>query len=323
MDPETPAMKGISQMAITVIALACALVSPRAPASEPITGLVTGGLFPVQVVEDILYRTETNADPQKNRLDLYLPKGPRNVPVLFFIHGGSWTRGDRKTYALVGETFARNGIATVVISYRVSPAVKHPVHIQDVARAFAWTKRNIAGYGGRPDHILVAGHSAGGHLASLLATDSKYLVAENLSPKDIRAVISLSGIYSFLYPATLEKLENFIGLSMATVLGTNRQNYVDASPLRHVKGTEPPFLILYASNDYPSCDENSKSFADRLAQNGVPAECREIPERGHITIMLWLMLWETDPTTQEMLRFIARHTDLQLRPLRYPNGQEP
>ena len=149
------------------------------------------------------------------------------------------------------------------------------------------------------------------------------MIAEKLSQKDIRAVISVSGVYSFVQPDTLEKLEHFIGLSMATVLGTNRQSYVDASPLRHVTGSEPPFQILFASNDYPTCDDKSKKFADRLAQNGVPVECREIQERGHITIMLWLMMWETDPTTQTMLRFIARHADLPLYPLNHPDKQNP
>ena len=301
-----------SYLALLALAL---IAEPAATAEAP----VTGGVFAVKVISDIPYCLDPSADQQKNRLDLYLPRGSGNFPVLFFVHGGSWTRGDRKTYALVGETFARNGIATVVTSYRLSPGVKHPTHIHDVAKAFAWTKQNIADYGGKSDRIIVAGHSAGAHLVSLLATDPKFLEAEKLSQKDIHAVISVSGIYSFVYPDTLKKLENFIGLSIDTVLGTDHAVYIDASPLRHVTGKEPPFLILCASNDYPACDEKSKKFADRLAQHGVPAIFQQIPDRGHITIMLWLMMWETDPTTQTMLRFIAKHTDLQLRPLHIQN----
>ncbi|MFM8931291.1 MAG: alpha/beta hydrolase [Gemmataceae bacterium] len=316
-------MEGIGKKLFVLLLALLALSPTEAKADTASSGLVYGGNYPVKVLDNIPYRTDPQADPQKHKLDLYLPRGPKNVPVLFFIHGGSWSRGDRKTYALVGETFARNGIATVVISYRLSPGVKHPAHIEDVAKAFAWTKNNIARHGGRPDRIMVAGHSAGGHLASLLATDSKYLIAEKLSPRDIRAVISVSGVYTFVQPDTLEKLEHFIGLSMATVLGTNRQSYVDASPLRHVTGSEPPFLILHASNDYPTCEEKSRKFADRLTQNGVPTTCLEIPDRGHITIMLWLMLWETDPTTQTMLRFIARHADLPLYPLNHPAKERP
>lgn len=308
-------MPGLLPPAIGIALLSTVLCQDPVRIPTPPDGLIMGGGFSVEVLADIPYRDDPEADPHKHKLDLYLPKGKTGFPVLFFVHGGSWSRGDRKLYALVGETFARNGIGTVVISYRLSPKVKHPAHIEDVARAFAWTRRNIARHGGRPERILVAGHSAGGHLVSLLATDPKYLAAEKLTQKDIRAVISISGVYSFVYPDTLEKLENFIGLKMTTVLGTDHAVYIDASPLRHVTGQEPPFLLLCASNDFPDCDVKSRKFQGRLAKAGVPAEYHEIPNRGHINIMLWLMLWETDPVTQKMLRYIAKHTDLELHPL--------
>ena len=93
----------------------------------------------VVVVNDIAYYEGPDADAKKHKLDVYTPKGLKDFPVVFFIHGGTWSSGDRKMYGNMGQMFARQGIGVVVISYRLSPAVTHPAHIEDVARAFAWT----------------------------------------------------------------------------------------------------------------------------------------------------------------------------------------
>src|SRR5262245_29640481 len=120
------------------------------------------GKHEVKVVNDLAYYEGADADPAKHKLDLYLPKGQKDFPVLFFVHGGTWKSGDRKVYLKFGELFASHGIGTVVISYRLSPKVQHPAHVQDVARAFAWTWSNIPKHGGRADQIVACGHSAGG-----------------------------------------------------------------------------------------------------------------------------------------------------------------
>src|SRR5262249_54396104 len=153
-------------------ALLCgSLLSPSAWAADTKATVKSGGHFDVDVVKDIPYYTGADAHAAKNKLDLYLPQGHKDFPILFFIHGGPWQRGDKSRYVKLGDRFARNGIGTVIISYRLSPAVKHPEHAKDVARAFAWTHNNIAARGGRADQIFVCGHSAGGHLAALLACD--------------------------------------------------------------------------------------------------------------------------------------------------------
>ena len=100
----------------------------------------------------------------RHRVDLYLPKQAGPFPVLMLVHGGAWTIGDNRCFGLystVGEFLASRGIGVVMPNYRLSPAVKHPEHIKDVARAFAWTRANIAKHGGDPERIFLAGHSAG------------------------------------------------------------------------------------------------------------------------------------------------------------------
>jgi acetyl esterase/lipase len=263
-------------------------------------GLVSGGTHEVDVIPDIAYREGPEADTRKQKLDLYLPRGKTNFPVLFFIHGGGWASGDRKLYMPVGRLFARNGIGTVVVSYRLTPQVRHPDHIEDVARAFAWTHRNIARHGGRPDQIFVTGQSAGGHLAALLVTNERYLKAEGLNVGAIKGAMPISGIYTFP-PGRLTR-----------VIGDAPGAADDASPLRHVSGKEPPFLILLAEDDFPGCDRMSKALDDLLKARKIPSSLQEIQGRNHISIMVRLMLDETDPASQALLRFVAKHAGMPL-----------
>src|SRR5262245_20248293 len=107
--------------------------------------LVLAGATPlhadsVDVRTNLTYYAGEGADKYRHRLDLYLPKGKRDVPVMMFVHGGGFTVGIKDQYAFVGQVFAANGIAAAVIRYRLSPKTTYPGHVQDVARAFAWLR---------------------------------------------------------------------------------------------------------------------------------------------------------------------------------------
>jgi acetyl esterase/lipase len=286
-------------MLVAPVILLAATLGARAQAVRDVK---TGGDFPVEIVADIAYHTGPDADPNKHKLDLYLPKGHKDFPVLFFIHGGGWTTGDRKLYGNLGRVFAKSGIGTVVISYRLTPQVQHPGHIEDVARAFAWTHANIAKYGGRADQIFVSGHSAGGHLAALLATNERYLAAHKLTPAAIKGVLPLSGVYTV--PAD----------RMERIFGKGQSAADSASPVRHVTGKEPPFLIVYADGDFPTCDLMSENLCRTLRSKKVEAETVSVTGRGHVTIIVRLMFSEADPATQAMLGFIAKHSGMKPTP---------
>jgi acetyl esterase/lipase len=255
----------------------------------------------VEVVKDVPYYEGKDADPVKHCLDLYLPRGEKDFPVLMFVHGGAWVIGDRKGYGFVGETLARNGIGTAVISYRLTPAVQHPGHIQDVAKAFAWVKKNIAGKGGNPKELYVCGHSAGGHLTALLATDDTYLKAEGLSLGDIRGAIPMSGVYQILP-----------GAFSAPIFGKDRDVVQKASPLEHISAGHPPMLIIYADKDFPTCDRMSMRMCNLLKEAKCEADLLEIKDRSHITIV-GKMQRDDDPATKAVLEFIARHSGLKPR----------
>lgn len=265
------------------------------PAPKPAATTPAPGTFAVKVVPDLAYVEGPDADPKKHKLDLFLPEGKAGFPVVFFIHGGGWTSGDRKLYGSFGRVLARNGVGAAIVSYRLSPGVQHPGHIEDVARAFAWAHANIAKYGGRPDRIFVTGQSAGGHLAALLATDQRYLRAHGLTAAAVRGVMPISGVYRF--PAGRFK----------RVLGDAPDAAESASPLRHVSGKEPPFLILYADRDFPGCAGMSRALDSALRDKKVESRLVEVADRNHISIMFRAMFSEADPLTRALLDFVARH----------------
>ena len=238
----------------------------------------------VRVLQDLQYYTGPGADPILHSFDLYLPEGKTNVPMLFFIHGGGWRGGDKVYDGLdkIVKICVDLGVGVISANYRVSPAIKHPVHIQDVARAFAWLHENSAQYGADQNRIFVAGGSAGAHLAALLALDGRYLQKHGLSPKAIAGVMLFSGIYD---------LANFpepgvVPTRKEQAFGTDAELLRSASPTAYVGklGPDtPPFFIAYTDNDLFGLGEQAKTLYSLFLRNRLPAELLEQPGRTHQT----------------------------------------
>jgi acetyl esterase/lipase len=242
---------------------------------------------------DIAYRDGPGADRERHKLDVYVPKGRKDFPVLLFVHGGSWRSGNKNLYTALGNSLARAGIGVVITNYRLSPQVKHPAHVEDVARAFAWTCANVGRYGGRADHIYVCGHSAGGHLVSLLATDPNYLKAENRSPADIRGVIAISGVYEIRTDIRL----------FQSAFGADERLCRLASPLTHVTGKHPPFLIAYGDSDLPYLDRMAEDMHAALTRCGCPSTLLKLKNRNHYTIIMTL-IDNSDPLHKAVREFV-------------------
>jgi acetyl esterase/lipase len=255
--------------------------------------------YEVKTIKDVAYYDGEDADKVKHKLDLYLPKDKEGFPVFFFVHGGAWVHGDKNflnLYSSLGSYFAKHGIGVVVTNYRLSPGVQHPEHVKDVARAFAWTYKNIEKYGGRPDQIFVGGHSAGGHLSALLVVDDTYLKAEGLSTAKIKGVIPISGVYAIP--------DGFLPL----VFTKDEEVHKKAAPMYHVKDGLPPFLILYADKDLPGCDKDqAEAFGKGLNDKGTKATTMEIKDSNHILIILNTAQGK-GPAPQAILEFIAEQT---------------
>jgi len=297
---------------------------------------------PVEQVRNIAYYDGPDADDFRHRLDIYLPKDRTDFPVVVLIHGGFWIQGDNNCcglYPSVGQFLASQGIAVVLPNYRLSPNVKHPEHVRDVARALAWTRAHIAERGGRTDRIFLAGHSAGGHLVALLTTDETFLKAEGLSTADIRGVITISGPYRLppgnfeftlggtgpnayrfeqmmpirLIPGPWAPLAGLAGTPMVAnvfgpVFGNDPQVREQASPVNHVRPGLPPFLIISAGKDLPTLATSAAEFDRALRDQGNESQLVTVENRNHNSIM-FRAIDATDPVAAAMVAFIRGHNE--------------
>jgi acetyl esterase/lipase len=314
-------MSGRASYLIWVIAVLGMTRGVRADTSAP--GGTESTVRGVRVIRDVVYRELAPGEDGrrgKNRLDLYLPKDEKDYPVLFFVHGGAWIHGDKDHFGLYsnfGIQWARSGVGVIVTNYRLSPGVKHPEHVRDVAKAFDWTHGHIAGYGGRPDRMFVCGHSAGGHLVSLLATDEQYLKEVGLGPEAIRGVISLSGVYR------VHELNVLAGAPagdsgpaasgfrvprtpFSSVFGKDPEVRRQASPLTHVREGLPPFLIVYAERDLPTLPEMAREFEAALHARHDDVRTLAARKRNHLTVLIHATA-EGDAVGAAMREFIKRH----------------
>jgi acetyl esterase/lipase len=235
-------------------------------------------LAEIRVVKDVPY-IDGSADPMQ-KLDIYVPDGKLPAPVLFWVHGGGLTGDDRGSTdnAPVGFRFAREGFVTVVISYRLSPQVMHPAHVQDVAKAFAWTVRNIEKHGGNANKIIVSGHSAGAYLAGLLAYDPRYLQREKLSTDRMLAVIPISGFYFVDRVAPMPDRPK-------SVWGTDRNVWLEASPAQFVRNDAPPTILIYADGDEDWRRLDNEDFKKSVTRAGGRIETHQISGRNHMSIL--------------------------------------
>jgi acetyl esterase/lipase len=128
-------------------------------------------------------------------VDVYTPKQAAEQPraVVIFFYGGGWQTGSKGEYRFAGEALAAQGFVAVVPDYRVYPEVRFPLFLEDGAGAVRWVHDHIQEFGGDPQRVFLMGHSAGAHIAAMLALDPRYLAAQGLAPKDLRGFIGVAG----------------------------------------------------------------------------------------------------------------------------------
>lgn len=232
---------------------------------------VLNGLVPsdgYHLHADIAY-----GDLERQQLDIYQPKHVNKVaPVVVFFYGGSWDSGNKADYKFVAEAMTSHGFVVVIPDYRVYPDVLFPEFMQDPAHAAQWVKRNIQQYGGDPQRVFLAGHSAGAHIAVMLGVNAEYLAQVNMKPADFRGIIGLAGPYDFL-PLTSKRLKE--------IFGEESQQW-KSQPINFVDGSNPPMQLLVGLKDGTVWPRNTFNLAAKIQQAGGQVEVVEFPNYNHV-----------------------------------------
>lgn len=242
--------------------------------------------------------TRTYAPDRDLKLDIYRPASnaaaPQNAPVAIFFYGGSWREGNRSEYAFVGKALASQGIVTLVVDYRLYPRAAFPAFMVDAASAARWARDNVAQFGGDPKRMYLVGHSAGGQIAALLATDAHYLAAEGMRPREFAGVVGIAGPYDFL-PLTDPKLVEVFG---------PESEWSKSQPVTFVDGDEPPFLLLQGLSDRVVAPKNADSLERKLRSFNEPVTHITYTGVGHIRILLGFRFTSFAPTLRDTAAFI-------------------
>ncbi|HEX8328177.1 MAG TPA: alpha/beta hydrolase [Hymenobacter sp.] len=262
---------------------------------------------PSRRAKDVAYVPAAAPDFDKERhiLDVYSPKkaNAAGYPVVLFIHGGSWTSGSKNIYTFIGRRLAKQGVVAVIINYRLAPAVHVPEQAADCARALAWTVQNIRQYGGDPARVFVMGHSAGGGLAALLATDDALLAANGLPQNPVKGAImdDPAGLdmYSYLREMKYEGDAQYL-----VPFGKDPAVWKEQSAIYKIRPGIPPFLFYIGGETYPSISGSSGRFRDRLKAIGQPAPYTVIPGRHHVPMVLQLY-WQHNVIYQGVLEMVG------------------
>ena len=222
-----------------------------------------------RVARDVPY-----GDHPRQRMDLYAPSGGGSHPALVFFYGGGWNSGSRDVYGWAAQALAARGFVVAVPDYRLVPEVVFPVFIEDAAAATARAAQAVAPYGGDAGRLGVVGHSAGAHLAMMIALDRRYMAAVG-QPDLIRAAAGLAGPYEFL-PLNVASSINAFGRA---------PDPTQTQPVTFVRRDAPPIWLGHGTEDVIVHAEDTVILNDRIRAVGGRSEARLYPGLNHADLI--------------------------------------
>ncbi len=248
----------------------------------------------------------------------------RNRPVIFFVHGGAWTNdyAERYTAALTPVFVDIKGWVAVNVDYRLTSDQVFPYNdneadpcnpkmldkaawygdnLKDVAAAFEWTVNHIKDYGGDPNNIFLFGHSAGGHLISLLATHDDYRALRH----HMRGIITMSGAYD------LNTITHLLDSNINQTFQGGRENKAllkEASPQTYINSREvlPPFYVLYCQWDIPSFEDQANAFYEKLISENFDPKLDYLEGENHVSEMISIGNPDAE-ATQKIIDYVENH----------------
>jgi len=249
--------------------------APTPPALNPSTAVNLG----VKVSSDICYTSDNDF---YHSLDMYVPadasasRSKARPPLLVMIHGGGWGGGDKKEYGDIPYDFVRRGYIVASINYRLTTISGLPIPIYDCKSAIRWLRAHAGDYGFDPNRIVVAGHSAGGHLSEFLATTNgvkDFDQGENLSTSsDIQAAFTVAGVSDL-------KAWGFKGLAL--------EKCDNVSPVHWISKKTVPMFIVHGDIDTTVPMDQSTELHAALDKAGIKSEIRIYPGEAHGGKSFW------------------------------------
>jgi len=237
------------------------------------------------------------------QLNVFSPKKISNPKEVFvFIHGGNWQRGKKSIYNFLGKRMAKKNIVTVIIDYRKYPLAAYKEMTSDAASSIKWVKQNISTYGGDTNKIYISGHSAGGHLAALVATDEQYFNALNMK-NPVKGVILIDAFGLDMYNY-LMKEDNYKKEVYHSVFTKDPDTWKKASPIYHLHKDMPPFMIYVGGKTYPNIIKGSNDFLVPLKKYQASAGIITVKGARHIP-MIFNFLNPRKKAYKEIIDFMS------------------
>jgi acetyl esterase/lipase len=262
-----------------VIALVVILIAGTAFTAGPGTlsvldGVMGGGRGTARIREGVPFGSHGQ------KLDVWRPSGgvKTGLPVLIFWYGGGWVHGSRSAYAFAARAYAKAGYVVVMPDYRKVPDVRFPAFLQDGAEAVKWTRDHIEAAGGDPNRIAVAGHSAGAYTVAMLTLDPRWLRAEGVDPRIIKAAVGLCGPYDF-YPFTARRAIDAMQGAADPVM---------TQPIHFARRDAPPMLLVSAGDDTQVKAHNADNLTAKLTALGAPVRHVDYPGLSHEDVAMAL-----------------------------------
>ncbi len=232
-------------------------------------------------------------DPRQ-KLDVYMPReATLPVPIVLFVHGGSWQEGNKHGYGFVGRALAAKGFMTLVMNYRLHPKDRYPAFIDDVALALRWAADNGPSLGGDPKKLFAMGHSAGAYDIAMAVLDERLATTR---PK-LAGVVTLAGPFDFLPLDSKATIEVF----------GNVPDLPSTQPVNHVTADAPPFLILHGTGDKTVFPKNAIALDKALHAKGVASELKFYEGTSHVGMILALAKpFRKTPVLEDAVRFMRK-----------------
>ena len=255
-------------------------------------------------IADVAYARNPGTDPLRQSMDIYIREGLSAAPVILYVHGGGWIRGDKERALFKPAHLVPKGYLFASMNYRFHPEASLAEMAADVASAAAWLKQHAPKYGGDGARITLMGHSAGGHLVALVGANQIFMEDAGGSLSDLAGVVVIDSAMLNV-PARMETA----GESQFRVFGSAPEGWVPVSPWHHVEAGKgiPPYL-LFTSDGRAISQEQAAMLTAKLEQHGIEASSHEGKGRAHTPLDTYIGV-EGDASTGILLDFLRRHAD--------------